>query len=243
LESQEDGDLSRWSDEMIAEAADYAGEASQFVQLLRTHRFLDGALIHDWLDYAGLYLISRYSNSKRERLVAIWAKHGRVYNARNKKGNGLEANNLGEQKANNLGEQKANIPTNQPTNQESPLSPLGVVDEGPTFSRAPLESLESWLARQWLLYLRRKPLRGELEDAGRQFAEWIRLGVSATAIEAEIKAESRDRTEALFQFRKRLPGGGIGPGPPTQGAKPQASIEELIVAAKEHNRKQLEAIK
>ncbi len=80
LEVSEDGDLSSWPDELIAEAADYPGDAPQFVRLLQKHRWLeDNKLLHDWLDYAGKYLISKYSSKKRERLVVIWEKHGRVY--------------------------------------------------------------------------------------------------------------------------------------------------------------------
>lgn len=79
LEQQEDGDLIGWSDEFIAESADYPGDALQFVQLLQKTGWLDGKLLHDWLDYAGMFLIKKYSTSNRGRLVEIWKKHGRVY--------------------------------------------------------------------------------------------------------------------------------------------------------------------
>src|SRR5205085_1709759 len=39
----------------------------------------DGKLIHDWLDYAGRFLISKYSSKNKERLVEIWKLHGRSY--------------------------------------------------------------------------------------------------------------------------------------------------------------------
>ncbi len=80
LEQQEDGDLSKWSDHMIADAADFTGNATQFVELLRKHELLDGArTVHDWLDYAGLYLTRKYASKFRDKLVVIWAKHGRLY--------------------------------------------------------------------------------------------------------------------------------------------------------------------
>lgn len=77
LEQQEDGDLSAWSDEFIAQASDYPGDAPQYVRLLQKHRWLDDKLIHDWLDYAGRYLEAKYKTSNPKRLSEIRAKHVR----------------------------------------------------------------------------------------------------------------------------------------------------------------------
>lgn len=92
LDQAEDGDLSSWSDEFIAESADYPmDDASRFVSLLRSHGWLDGKLLHDWLDYAGRYLQRKYGTSHPEKLEAMRNKH-----AEGKKGrppdtpNGLE---------------------------------------------------------------------------------------------------------------------------------------------------------
>jgi hypothetical protein len=85
LEQQEDGDLSSWSDEFIADSADFPGDAPQFVRLLQQHHWLDGRLLHDWVDYVGLFLIKKYSTSHREKLVEIWRKHGREYGANGKR--------------------------------------------------------------------------------------------------------------------------------------------------------------
>lgn len=64
LEQQEDGFLSNWTESMIADAADYPGDAPQFVALLRKHKWLDGDLkIHDWWQYAGPYLRAKYKKS------------------------------------------------------------------------------------------------------------------------------------------------------------------------------------
>lgn len=79
LEQQDDGDLTAWSDEFIAEMSDFPGDAPQYVRLLQKAGFLDGRLIHDWIDYAGRFLRARYSSSNPDRLVEIWAKHGRIY--------------------------------------------------------------------------------------------------------------------------------------------------------------------
>jgi hypothetical protein len=75
LEQQEDGDLSSWSDEMIADAAQFQGNASEFVRLLQLHGWLDGKLIHDWLDYAGRYLDTKYRTSKPDLWNEIKARH------------------------------------------------------------------------------------------------------------------------------------------------------------------------
>lgn len=89
MDQREDGDLSSWSDERIAISADYTANAQEFVRLLHLHKLLDGQqgrngqprqlLIHDWLDYAGPFLIRKYGSKRKEVLAQIWAKHGRIY--------------------------------------------------------------------------------------------------------------------------------------------------------------------
>ena len=81
LEQQEDGDLSSWSDDLIADSSEYGGDSAQYVSLLQHHRWLDGKLIHDWLDYAGAYLRGKYAKNNRDRLAQIWSVHGRAYGA------------------------------------------------------------------------------------------------------------------------------------------------------------------
>lgn len=82
LEQAEDGDLSSWSDEFVAASSYYEGDCAKFVSLLESTGWLDeGRLLHDWLDYAGRYLEARYRSSNPERLREIWKKHGRDYDA------------------------------------------------------------------------------------------------------------------------------------------------------------------
>jgi hypothetical protein len=78
MEQAEDGDLSSWTDEFVAESAGFQGDAPRFVSLLQTHGWLDGKILHDWLEYAGRFLHGKYSG-KRGKLVDIYAKHGRIY--------------------------------------------------------------------------------------------------------------------------------------------------------------------
>jgi hypothetical protein len=83
LEYAEDGDLWRGDEErsvrFVESLAEIPGDPAAFISALRLDRWLDGWLIHDWLDYSGRYLISRYKSHNRERLVEIWEKHGKVY--------------------------------------------------------------------------------------------------------------------------------------------------------------------
>lgn len=75
LEQAEDGNLTSWSDEFIADSACYPGDAPQFVRLLRSHGWLDGNFLHDWLHYAGRYLQRKYGTSGPEKLEAIRKSH------------------------------------------------------------------------------------------------------------------------------------------------------------------------
>lgn len=79
----EDGDLWRGTEEgsvrFVASICDLNIDAEKFIEVLRMDRWLDDWIIHDWLDYRARYLISKWSSHYRDRLVATWAKHGRVY--------------------------------------------------------------------------------------------------------------------------------------------------------------------
>jgi hypothetical protein len=79
LEQQEDGDMRKWSDAFLAEAAEFDGDATAFRKTLEAQGWLDNGLIHDWLDYAGRYLMNKYASSNISRLKEIWAVHGRRY--------------------------------------------------------------------------------------------------------------------------------------------------------------------
>lgn len=75
LEYAEDGDLWRGDDDsslrFFESLAEIPAEPQRFLDVLRLDRWLDGWLIHDWLDHAAKYLIARYSSHNRERLVEI----------------------------------------------------------------------------------------------------------------------------------------------------------------------------
>lgn len=75
LEQQEDGDLSSWSDDLIADYSAYLGDSFQYVSLLQRFGWLDGKLLHDWMDYAGRYLESKYRTARPDYLESIRKKH------------------------------------------------------------------------------------------------------------------------------------------------------------------------
>lgn len=71
IEQQEDGDLTNWPDELIAELAGYPGDATKFVALLAEIGWLDGKKLHDWWEYAGRYLTSKYRIANPTKLSKI----------------------------------------------------------------------------------------------------------------------------------------------------------------------------
>ncbi len=85
LEYAEDGDLWRGNEEktlrFIASLAELPFTPERFVEVLRLDDWLDDWLLHDWLDYAGKYLYAKYKSHHRNKLIEIWAKHGRRYGA------------------------------------------------------------------------------------------------------------------------------------------------------------------
>lgn len=83
LSYAEDGDLSRFSNAEIGYGVGISDKtrAEQFVSSLKEARWIDAdtCFVHDWLDYAGLYLIKKYSSGYPQKLKEIWSKHGYVY--------------------------------------------------------------------------------------------------------------------------------------------------------------------
>lgn len=74
----DDGDLSRFDDDMIAFLAEYGGDSSKFVRSLQARGWLNEKLIHDWIEHQRDWLISKYKN-RPHILVEIWRKHGLEY--------------------------------------------------------------------------------------------------------------------------------------------------------------------
>jgi hypothetical protein len=79
LEQQEDGDLTNWPPELIAQMAEYdTGDVVQFFSLLKKYSWINekNNLVHDWLDYAGRYLTAKYRTRNPGKLKAIFKLHG-----------------------------------------------------------------------------------------------------------------------------------------------------------------------
>ncbi len=96
-----------------------------------------------------------------------------------------------------------------------------------------------WLARKWCMQLTRRdnwkrPADSEAK-AEASFAELIRLGITADAIDAELDSE-RDRDEQIWQFRERLKrnhGIGIANGRVTK--QTHAGLKEFIARGNKPN--------
>lgn len=85
IELREDGDIAGWQPEYVAELVGAKTPPDKlWAALTAPGRWIDvkadgKVLVHDWLNYAGRYLESRYQTSDPARLVAIWEAHGLVY--------------------------------------------------------------------------------------------------------------------------------------------------------------------
>lgn len=85
LELREDGDIRGWTPEYIADLTGLKPViAARLWDALVKHRWVelkqDGAvLVHDWLEFVGRYLESKYRSSDPELLAQMWRKHGQKY--------------------------------------------------------------------------------------------------------------------------------------------------------------------
>ena len=71
LDYAEDGDLSRFQPEIVERGCEWKGEPNALFSAL-LGKFIDSDLkIHDWLDYAGSYLRSKYHTSNPKKLKQI----------------------------------------------------------------------------------------------------------------------------------------------------------------------------
>lgn len=97
IELREDGDISDWSHEDIAEAGNTALDPERVWDALVNNRWVDAKdgkiLVHDWLDAAGTFLRSKYGSGRRrnlDRLREIWSKHGKAYGKEDGQQDGTE---------------------------------------------------------------------------------------------------------------------------------------------------------
>jgi len=78
LELREDGDITQWTEQDISYYARWNGDANLFYNSL-LNRFIDEKngfkLVHDWLEYAGRYLATKYRNTNPKLLKRIEKKH------------------------------------------------------------------------------------------------------------------------------------------------------------------------
>lgn len=84
IELAESGEISGWTPEYLCERVGSSLSPERVWTALVKHRWIDERedgkrLVHDWLDCAGTFLRGKYAGTNRQRLVDIWALHGRIY--------------------------------------------------------------------------------------------------------------------------------------------------------------------
>jgi hypothetical protein len=60
-----DGDLSKYTADQIAHAVGWKGASADVLEALQESGWLDGMVVHDWMDYAGKIVRDRIYNNKR----------------------------------------------------------------------------------------------------------------------------------------------------------------------------------
>ena len=98
LELAEDGNITKWTLEDIAEYSNYAGDPQMFYKAMINDG--DGwidekdglKIVHDWWDYAGRYLTTKYRNTHPEKLDYIKGLYNKTVSRRSIYG--LQTDNL-----------------------------------------------------------------------------------------------------------------------------------------------------
>jgi len=63
----QDADLKKWGDRGIERATRWKGKSGTMVKALRDCGFLDGSVVHGWMDRAGRLVYERFRNAKRRQ--------------------------------------------------------------------------------------------------------------------------------------------------------------------------------
>jgi hypothetical protein len=63
----QDGDLTRFTNQDIADAAGWEGDAGELVKAMKDSGFLDGRVIHNWMHYSGAYFHDKASGKNRNK--------------------------------------------------------------------------------------------------------------------------------------------------------------------------------
>lgn len=167
LKYAEDGDLSRYDPAQYLSRLGEGMSPSDLLSNFQECGFIDHDLkIHDWIDYAGLFLTKKYSTSNPDKLKVIWNRYGYKYG----KGKGKYGRVIANTKR-TLSELKANIP-NQPNltkpnltkPKTPPTPPLG--DGFDRFwEKYPKKKSKGQAERAWKKLKPGEPLQDRILDA------------------------------------------------------------------------------
>ncbi len=180
----------------LEKAVRWTGESGKCHKAMVDAGFLnrDGKTVHDWQIHAGRK-IKQYERKKA-----------------------LQRQKYADDSDGDIPDSSENLPAdcrNSSTMQGGSLPPLNEtkrnetkLDQTKTNETAGVSELSpEWLARIWVDQCQAKinrSKRDKVEDVSVQFAEWIRSKIPASEIAAEMEKPDRDRTELLWQFKKRL---------------------------------------
>ncbi len=114
LKLRESGDVTGWRPDHVAKITGVKASPDKLWAALGAHWLTqrgDRLLVHDWLEYAGTYLRGKYKTRQKERLVEIWAIHGKTY------GNGETSQNTHKDAGRSregVGKEQGSPPTDRP---------------------------------------------------------------------------------------------------------------------------------
>ncbi len=149
----------------------------------------DGKTVHDWFEHAGRFIKAYEDKKKKQKKKYAKQSEATAEECRNSAGILPEENGI--------------LP---PIREEKRIEEKRITEQ--TASPESVSELSpEWLARIWVDQCQAKinrSKRDKVEDVSVQFAEWIRSKIPASEIAAEMEKPDRDRTELLWQFKKRL---------------------------------------
>ena len=138
----------------------------------------------------------------------------------------------GQNQGQNLSKPLASVLDDQ---QDRKIPPEGVGGAG-DFATANSQMSPDWLATEWAFYRKGAATAANSNQAASEtFAEMIRGGMSPQAILDEIRSKDRKKTEAIWDFEKRMQ-------PKKKPNEPQGESAEQIAAREKESRNHLDRL-
>lgn len=225
LKQRPDGIIADWTDWFIADSLGIAPKHSSTIRkTLLDAGILDAdpLRVHDWIDYAGTYLVKKLGTTAKGKveLERIWAIYGRVYGDEKTRGkvsrshSGLnETSNrpqAGLNPVSRLDEIRQYIPNARACDPPEAGYVPGVVEiSAATTATEPigLGANDTPKGLAWYWRNAKGPCLNSSDEISKveiHFAELLGKGASPAQIRSEIASKDFRRTEAIWVFCKRL---------------------------------------